>query len=72
MCGMKLLMHSQTWTVESLKFGMDKHFRPTFYWAGDYLFMLGWKLIHVSKWGPWYISLPIYETNAALTIQLIK
>ena len=24
----------------------------TFYWACDYLSMLGFKLNHVSKWGP--------------------
>ena len=25
---------------------------PTFYWAFDYLSMLGLKLIHVSDWAP--------------------
>ena len=31
---------------------MDKSFRPTLYWACDYLSMLGFKLNHVSKRGP--------------------
>ena len=29
--------------------GMDNKFHPTLYWPCDYLSMLGWKLIHVSK-----------------------
>ena len=29
--------------------GMDKSFHPMPYWACDYLWMLGFKLIHVSK-----------------------
>ena len=33
--------------------GMDKLFQPTVYQAGDYLFMLGLKLNHVSKRVPW-------------------
>ena len=32
---------------------MDKHVHPTLYWTCDYLSMLGLKLIHVSKRGPW-------------------
>ena len=32
--------------------GMDNWFHPTFYNGSDYLFMLGFKLIHVSKRGP--------------------
>ena len=28
---------------------MDKLFQPTLYWICDYLFLLGLKLIHVSK-----------------------
>ena len=42
-CGTKVLVHSQTSMVESLKF------RPTLYWVYDYLFMPGFKLIYVSK-----------------------
>ena len=38
-CGMKLLTHSQTSTVQPLEFGNDY----------DYLAMLGLKLIHVSN-----------------------
>ena len=34
--------------------GMDKQFHPTHYWVCDYLSMLGLKLNHVSKRGPWY------------------
>ena len=37
-------------------FGMDKWFRPTFYWACDYLSMLGLKLNHVNKRGPWSLA----------------
>ena len=32
--------------------GMNKWFHPTFYWACDYLSMLGLKLNHISKRGP--------------------
>ena len=31
---------------------MDRLFHPTPYWAHDYLSILGWKLIHVSKGAP--------------------
>ena len=34
--------------------GMDKHFHHTLYWACDYSSMLGWKLFHVNKRGPWW------------------
>ena len=34
---------------------MDRLFRPTRYWAYDYLSMLGLKLISDSKIGPWYL-----------------
>ena len=33
--------------------GMDKYFHPTYHRACDYLSMLGLKLNHVSKRGPW-------------------
>ena len=46
-CGVKLLIHSQTSTVP-LKYG-TKYFHHTLYWAHDYIFVLGSKLIHVSK-----------------------
>ena len=35
--------------------GMDKQFHPIFY-MDAYLSMLGLKLVHVSKKGPWYAS----------------
>ena len=38
------------------------------YWAWDYLSKLEWKLIHVSKSGPWKISTPLlgsFNTTAA-------
>ena len=31
--------------------GMDKKLHPTFYWANDYISMLGLNLNHVSKRG---------------------
>ena len=33
--------------------GMGKEFRRTLYWACNNLFMLGFKVKHVSKYGPW-------------------
>ena len=39
--------------------GMDKWFRPTHYWACDYLSMLGLKLIHVIKRCPWYSQISL-------------
>ena len=63
---MKLLIHSQISTVAPLKFGIPKLQRlhrwslgwmsnstPPFYNWFDYLSMLGLKLNHVSKRGPW-------------------
>ena len=50
----KLFIHSQTSMVAPLKFGMDKQFHPTLYWACDYLPIVGLKLDHVSKRGLWY------------------
>ena len=52
-CGMKLPIHSQTWTVQLLSFGMDKYFHATFCWASDYSSLQGLKLFHVSKTGHW-------------------
>ena len=49
---MKLLIHSQTLTVQPLKLGMDKQFHPTRYYGYNYLSKLGLKLNHVSKRGP--------------------
>ena len=37
----------------SWSLGMAKWFHPTFYWTRAYLSMLGLKLIHISKMGPW-------------------
>ena len=45
MCGMKLLIHTQTPMVQPLKF----EFNATLYWACDYLSMLRLKLMHVIK-----------------------
>ena len=42
--------------VQQLKFGMDKWFDPTLYWACDYLSMLGLKSTHISKRGAWGIN----------------
>ena len=47
----------QTSTVASLKLGNRLAFHPTLYCACDYFFMLGLKLIHVSKRGPRTVSL---------------
>ena len=33
---------------------MDKWFNPTFYYACNYLSMLGLQLFHISKKGPWF------------------
>ena len=44
MCGMKLLIHTQTLMVQPLKFGKG-------YVISSHTFM-GLKLIHVSKKGP--------------------
>ena len=49
---MKLLIHSQTSTVQPLPFGTDKSFHTTLYDRYNYLSVLGFKLIHVSKRGP--------------------
>ena len=50
-CGMKLLIYSQTSTVQTLKLGMDKLFDSTFRQACDYLSIPEFKLIHVGKSG---------------------
>ena len=42
----KLRRHSR-WSL-----GMERYFNPTLYWVCDYLSILGFKLIHVSKSGP--------------------
>ena len=44
----------QCWNRWSL--GMDELFHPTLFWACNYLYMLGLKLNHVSKRGPWMSS----------------
>ena len=48
---MTLLIHSQTSTVQPLKFGTDVLCHPTLHWVCDYLSMYGFRLIHVSKMG---------------------
>ena len=35
---------------------MYKSFHPTFYWACNYVSMLGLKLLHVGKSGPWNVQ----------------
>ena len=52
MCGMKLRVHSQTSTVQSLKFGNGYMLSSHIYWACDYISMLRSNLIHVSKTEP--------------------
>ena len=47
---MKLLIHSQTSTVQPLRFGMDNYFHLTLNRACNYFSILGSKLIHVSPW----------------------
>ena len=49
---MQLLIHSQTSTVQLLKFGMDKSFHPTHYDGCNHSSMLALNLIHVSKRHP--------------------
>ena len=49
---MKLLIQSQTSTMQPWSLGMDTLFHPKLYWECDYLSIIGLKLIHVSKWGP--------------------
>ena len=51
-CEMKLLIHFQTATVESL--GMNKQFHPILHNGCNYLSMLGFKLNHVSKRCSWW------------------
>ena len=48
-CGMILLIHTKTSTVQPLKFGNGYWFHPTLQNKCSYLFMLGLTLIHVSK-----------------------
>ena len=48
-CVIELFIHSQTSTIQPLKFGMDKWLYPTLYWACGYLSIRGLKLIHVDK-----------------------
>ena len=43
--------------LHNWSFGMDKQFYPTYYNGCNYLSMLGLKLNHVSKRGPWSIIL---------------
>ena len=52
MCGIKLLIHSQTSIVQPLKFGMDNLFHSTLFRVCDYLSMLGLKFNRVSKGAP--------------------
>ena len=50
-CGMKFLIHSQ-W-LHRWSLGIDKCCHPMIYWVCDYFSMLGLKLNHVCKRGPW-------------------
>ena len=47
--------------------GMDKQFNPTFYQACNYLYMLGLKLNHVSKKGPWDVNLYYQDRKGLIT-----
>ena len=49
--GIKLLIHSIQ-LLHQCSFGIDKWIQLTLYWAWDYLSMLVFKLIHISKRGP--------------------
>ena len=40
---------------------LDKWSYPTLYWECDYLSMLGYKLIHVDKTGPWCYVAPEHQ-----------
>ena len=53
-CGMKLLIHSQTSTVQPLKFGNGQLISHHTLRACDCLSMLGSKSNHVVKRHPWY------------------
>ena len=55
-CEMKLVIHSQTTTLPSLKFENGNIIHPTLYDGCIYLSMPGLKLIHVSKRGPSYLQ----------------
>ena len=48
------IIHSQTSKVHRWSLEKDKWFHPTLYWACGYLSMLGLRLIHISKRGPWW------------------
>ena len=66
----EITYHSQTSTAAPLKFGVDELFHPTLYNGCDYLSMLRWKLIHVSKRGPvvWYSAgMHLYTVIVAKT-----
>ena len=52
---MKWLIHSWTSSVDPLTFE-NGWVNPTLYWSSDYLSMLGFKLIHVSKRGVWHAT----------------
>ena len=50
---MKLLIHFQTSRVQPWNLIMDKLFHLVLFGGWNYLSMLGWRLIRVSKKGPW-------------------
>ena len=66
MCGMKLFVHSQTSTVQPLKF------HPTLYWACGYLSMLGLKLIHVSKRGPYGVLCVVHYKAGLFSSSVLR
>ena len=49
---------------------MDEQFHPTLHWAGDYLSVLGLKLIRVDKRGRWS-SLEALKATSPVTIRAI-
>ena len=53
--GMNYLSLPKLQRLHRWSLGLDKWFHPTLYKPCDYLSMLGLKLIHVSKMGPWCV-----------------
>ena len=61
---------------------MDKYFHPTLYLGCNYIFMLGLKLIHVSKSGPWYfrpqhqkychLQPPVWQSSESHAIDTLR
>ena len=66
---MKLLIHSQTLMMQSLKFGNgNKWFHPMLDYGCNYIFMLGFKLNHVSKGVPRWLVLHAHLSCITMTV----